>query len=85
MIIKTDWRSKLGETNLESLLRIKVEGPELSKFAETLCSKEGTLWWNDKERYINQGKRERVKNVQPKQNINRFTNTYTDEFLGEQS
>ena len=40
MIIKTDWRSKLGETNLESLLRIKVEGPELSKFAETLCSKE---------------------------------------------
>ena len=57
-IIKIDWRSKLGKTNLESLLRIKVEGPELSKFAETFCSKEITFWWNDKERRINQGKRE---------------------------
>ena len=30
-IVKTDWRSRLNERNIESLLRIKVEGPDLKE------------------------------------------------------
>ena len=29
---KTDWRASLGEESLESLVRIKKEGPPLAKF-----------------------------------------------------
>lgn len=56
-IIKTDWRNKLCEKKLEYLLFIKVEGRELSKFAETFCLKEVTLWLNNKEWCISQEKR----------------------------
>ena len=38
-IIKTDWRSQLGAKNLTSFIRIKVEGPNLDKFAQKYCSK----------------------------------------------
>ena len=55
-IIQTDWRKKLGEITLESLFRIKVEGPALSKFAEIFCSRAVTLGWNDKERHIDKEK-----------------------------
>ena len=48
-IINTEPRSKSDEENLESLLFILIEGPELSKYAETFCSKAVTLWWKNKE------------------------------------
>ena len=38
-IIKTDWKSRLGAKNLTSFIRIKVEGPNLDKFAQKYCSK----------------------------------------------
>ena len=38
-IIKTVWRSRLGAKNLTSLIRIKVEGPNLDQFAQKYCSK----------------------------------------------
>ena len=56
-IVKTDWRSKFNESNLESLLHIKVEGPSLKGFAEKFCSKAVHLWWDKKEQQVNQGKR----------------------------
>ena len=30
--VKTDWRCSLGETVLDTIMRISIEGPELSKF-----------------------------------------------------
>ena len=44
-IVKTDWRSRLNERNIESLLRIKVEGPDLKEFAKKMCANAVTLWW----------------------------------------
>ena len=37
-IAKTDWKSRLNERNIESLLRIKAEGPGLKEFAEKMCA-----------------------------------------------
>ena len=82
-IVKTDWRSKLNESNLESLLRIKVEGPSLKGFAEKFCSKAVHLWWDKKERQVNQGKQKRYKDrTSSKAKHQRFQNAYIDEFLG---
>ena len=49
-IIKTDWRSRLGAKNLTSLIRIKVEGPNLDQFAQKYCSKSVVYWWGEKQR-----------------------------------
>ena len=38
-IIKTDWRSWLGEKNLTSLIRFKVEGPNSDQFSQKDYSK----------------------------------------------
>ena len=82
-IVKTDWRSKLNESNLESLLRIKVEGPSLKGFAETFCSKAVHLWWDKKEQRVNQGKQKQYKDrTSCKTKCQQFTNAYIDEFLG---
>ena len=43
-IIKTDWRSRLGAKKLTSLIRIKVEGPNLDQFAQKYCSKSFVYW-----------------------------------------
>ena len=50
-IVKTDWRSRLNERNIESLLRIKVEGPDLKEFAEKMFANAVTLWWESKQRH----------------------------------
>ena len=61
----------MNESNLESLLRIKVEGPSIKGFAEKFFSKAVHLWWGEKERRVNQGKRKHVKIAhQVKQNAN---------------
>ena len=38
-IIKTDWRNPLNKENLEALLRVKVDGPDLWEFAKHFCGK----------------------------------------------
>ena len=81
-IVKTDWRSRLDEGNIESLLRIKVEGPDLTEFAEKMCANAVTLWWESKERRTTQGKRKNYKDRKTKLKRKRFTNTYIDECLG---
>ena len=82
-IVKTNLRSKLNESNLELLLRIKVEGPSLKGFAETFCSKAVHLWWDKKEQRVNQGKQTQYKDrTSSKMKCQRFTNAYIDEFLG---
>ena len=43
-IVKTHWRSRLNERNIEFLLRIKVEGPDLKEFAKKMCANAVTLW-----------------------------------------
>ena len=81
-IVKTDWRSRLNERNIESLLHIKVEGPDLKEFAEKMCANTVTLWWESEERCTTQGKHKNYKERKTKPKRKRFTNIYIDEFLG---
>ena len=55
-IVKTDWRNKLNEKNLWSLLYIKTQGPTLTEFHDHYCSPTVNLWLNDKDRRLNQRK-----------------------------
>ena len=80
-IDKTDWRSRLNERNNESLLWIKVEGPDLKEFVEKVCANAVTLWWESKRR-TTQGKCKNYKDRKTKPKWKRSTNTYIDEFLG---
>ena len=72
-IVKTEWRCRLSERNIEFLLHIKVEGPELKKFAEKM--------WDSKERRTTQRKCKNYNDRKTKQKPKRFINTYIDEFL----
>ena len=56
-IVKTDWRNKLSEENLTNLLYIKTEGPTLQEFHDNYCKVAVDLWYNDKDRRLNQSKR----------------------------
>ena len=53
-IVKTDWRNPLFESNLTSLLRIKVSGPTLKVFVDKYCAKTINNWYHDKDRQMNQ-------------------------------
>ena len=55
-IAKTDWRNSLSESNLTSLLRIKVSGPADKYFAKAINN-----WYHDKDRRINQKTRKRYR------------------------
>ena len=48
-LIKSDRRSRLGEDNLDSLLRIKVDAPPLAHWDATGAV---NLWWKDKTRRV---------------------------------
>ena len=47
-IIINDWRSHLNSSHLESLLRIKIEGPCLINFSNNICEETVKHWWNEK-------------------------------------
>ena len=47
-----------------------------------MCANAVRLWWESKEWHTIQGKRKNYKDLKTKQKWKRFTNTYTDEFLG---
>ena len=55
-IAKTDWRNSLSESNLTSLLRIKVSGPTEKYFTKAVNN-----WYHDKDRRINQKTRKRYR------------------------
>ena len=79
-IIKTDWRSRLGAKKLTSLIRIKVEGPNLDQFAQKYCSKS----WGEKQRRINTRKRSYMKRHM-KEKIPKFSNEFIDKILDSSS
>ena len=79
--VKTEWKCRLNERNIEFLLHIKVEDPELKEFVEKMCANADTLWWDSKERRNAQRKRKNYKDRQTKQKPKGFTNIYIDEFL----
>ena len=56
-IVKTEWRCRWNERNIEFLLHIIVEGLELKEFAEKMCANADTLLWDSKERRTTQRKR----------------------------
>ena len=56
-IVKTEWRCRLNERNIEFLLHIKVEGPDLKEFAEKMYANAEILWWDSKERRTTPQKR----------------------------
>ena len=60
-IVKTDWRNSLSESNLTSLLRIKVSGPNLKVFVDRNCAKAVNNWYHDKDCRINQKPRQKYR------------------------
>ena len=66
-IVKTDWRSRLNERNIESLQRIKVEGPGLKEFAEKMGANPVTSCLESKEQHTTQGKHKNYKYRKTKQ------------------
>ena len=56
-IVKTEWRCRWNERNIEFLLHIRVGGLELKEFAEKMCANADTLLWDSKERRTTQRKR----------------------------
>ena len=83
-IIKTDWRSQLGAKHLISLIRIKVEGPNLDQFAQKYCSKSVVYWWGEKQRRINTRKRSYAKQ-HAKEKIPKFSNEFIKKNLDSSS
>ena len=47
--VKSDVCSKLKENNIEALLHIKVEGPEIEEFIKEHSSDPAVFWWDAKE------------------------------------
>ena len=80
-IVKTDWRCSLGASSLEHLLRIRVEGPDLLKFSEEFCSDAVSMWWDDRQRRLTQGKRSYTKRKVKESKRPKFTNEFIEEFL----
>ena len=60
-IVKTDWRNSLSESNLTSLLQIKLSGPTLKVFVDKYCAKAVSNWYHDKDRQINQKPRKKYR------------------------
>ena len=58
-VVKTDWRSRLNESNLSDLLRIKVTGPTVTDFHDSFSELAIELWSEAKRRRPNQGKRKK--------------------------
>ena len=46
-VIKTDWRNRLNNINLESLIRIKVEVPQLNEIVLNTGLQCIILWWDE--------------------------------------
>ena len=80
--VKIDWRNSLNERNMESLLCIKVEGPDIQEPAEKIYSSTVKFWWGSKEQHTTQRKFKNDTDHKTKQKQKRFTNAYIDEFLG---
>ena len=57
--MKTDWRSRLNESNLSDLLHIKVTGPTVTDFHDSFSELAIELWSEAKRRRPNQGKRKK--------------------------
>ena len=83
-IVKTDWRSKLNAKNLECLLRIRVEGPELNVFVEKYCSQAVDIWWGEKQRRLIQGERSYMARRKNSKRA-KFNNKFIEEFLASSS
>ena len=72
---KSDWHCKLCEDNIEALLCIKVEGPEIEEFIKGYSSEELVFWWDVKEkRKGGNGKWKKYKKQSRKTELLRFTN-----------
>ena len=82
-ILKTDRRSQLNKKNMEALLQIKVEGGTLQDFINTLSKKAVNLWWEAKQRRVQQGRRKAfAKKEQNRENKqSKFFNEFIDNFF----
>ena len=58
-VVKTDWRSRLNESNLSNLLCIKVTGPTVTDFHDSFSELAIELESEAKRRRPNQGKRKK--------------------------
>ena len=82
----SDWRRKLSEGNVEALLHIKVEGPEIEEFIKEYSSGAVVFWWDAKKcRKRRNGKRKKYNQRSRKTKQLRFTNEFINTFLERSS
>ena len=80
-VVKNDWHRKPSEENIEELLHIKVEGPEIEEFIKEHSSDAVVFWWDAKERKKGgNGKRKKCKECSRKTKQLRFTNEFINTF-----
>ena len=83
-IVKTDRRSELNAKNLESLLCIRVEEPDLGVFEKEYCSFAVDMWWDENTQQLNQVKQSYYER-KGKANRTKFTNEFIEDILASSS
>ena len=61
-----------------------MEGPDLGIFAKEYCSFAVDMWWSEKQRRLNQGKRT-YSERKGKAKQTKFTNEFIEDFLASSS
>ena len=74
----------MGAKKLTSLIRIKVEGPNVDQFAQKYCSKSIVYWLWEKQRWINTRKHSYTKQY-TKEKIPKFSNEFIEKILDSSS
>ena len=82
-VVKNDWRNRVSDQNLESLMRIKVCGPSLSCYHNDYVACASSLWSNTTNRRVNQSKCKKYKPRQKKSKFQRMDNEFLDDFLSD--
>ena len=84
-VVKNDWRNRLNDQNLESLMRIKVCGPTLMNYHDSYVKCAFQMWCNTTNRRVNQSKRKHYKPREKKVKYQRMNNEFLEEFLSDSS
>ena len=82
-VVKNEWRHRLSDQNLESLMRIKVCGPSLSCYHNDYVACAFSLWSITTNRRVNQSKHKKYKPREKKSKFQRMYNKFLDNFLSD--
>ena len=62
-VVLSSWLSKLKEEIIKTLLRIKVEGPEIEQFIKEHSSDVASFWWDAKKEIRREWEMEKIQEM----------------------